>query len=418
MRGRSNATHSRFAVVLIALLAAYGAAPRAEALPPLRQYDSPHYSLRTDVDAALACDLAQRLDAMYDEYTRRLIEFVPGKEMPKFSVLVFNRRADYVEFTGNRAPNTGGVFIPSRNVLAAFLEGQGRDALRRTLQHEAFHQFAYAAIGKNIPTWLNEGLAEVFEEGIYDGQRFQLGEVPPRRLRQLQEDLRSGGITDFASFLTRSEEAWERNMTDTARAASQYGQAWAMTHYLVFATDERGAPRFRARLIDMLRLIHNGKSGADAFRDAFSDNYAGFQKLFTDWANALKATELATYIEHQDVLADLLAGMDKRGRRFDSTSEFRAAMLHSGWQIEYKSGEVTWNTGPNLAVYFNDLNGVPLGGDRLFFDRLFGSTAPPDLVSRPMRGVQLRTRFYPSPSGGKLEHETLTQTPGTPPPPR
>ena len=47
----------------------------------------------------------------------------------------------------------GGMFLPGRNLLAAFLEGQGRQQLRRTLQHEAFHQFAYNAISPDLPIW-------------------------------------------------------------------------------------------------------------------------------------------------------------------------------------------------------------------------------------------------------------------------
>ena len=61
--------------------------------------------------------------------------------------------------------NTGGVFMSGRNLLASFLGDLGRDSLRRTLQHEAFHQFAHTVISPDTPVWLNEGLAQVFEEG-------------------------------------------------------------------------------------------------------------------------------------------------------------------------------------------------------------------------------------------------------------
>ena len=45
-----------------------------------------------------------------------------------------------------------------------------------TVQHEGFHQFAHAVIGGDIPTWLNEGLAEYFGEALFTG-----GRVRPRR---------------------------------------------------------------------------------------------------------------------------------------------------------------------------------------------------------------------------------------------
>src|SRR5208282_5455503 len=104
----------------------------------------------------------------------------------------------YLHIVGLTLAGTGGSFSASRHLLAAFLDGQGRDALRRTLQHEAFHQFASVAIGKNLPTWINEGLAQVFEEGIWTGDGFILGQVPPRRLRQLRKDMDGGTLVDFA----------------------------------------------------------------------------------------------------------------------------------------------------------------------------------------------------------------------------
>src|SRR6185295_13641529 len=132
--------------------------------------------------------LARRMDAMFDDYSRRLADFNPDRRA-KFEVYLFKKRSDYLTFTKNKVPNTGGVFMPGRDTLAAFLEGQGRDALRRTLQHEAFHQFAFNAISPNLTPWVNEGLATVFEEGIFMGRSFSLGQVPPRRVRQLQYDI-------------------------------------------------------------------------------------------------------------------------------------------------------------------------------------------------------------------------------------
>src|SRR5436309_10317166 len=160
------------------------------AAPELRGLETRHYSIHTDLERALAEDLAKRMDAMFDDYCRRLQDFNPDRRT-KFEVYIFSRRVDYMKFTNNRVPNTGGVFMPGRNTLAAFLEFQGRDALRRTLQHEAFHQFAQSAIAPNLAPWINEGLATVFEEGIFMGRSFTLGQVPPRRVRQLQADMKN-----------------------------------------------------------------------------------------------------------------------------------------------------------------------------------------------------------------------------------
>src|SRR5947208_15875271 len=179
-------------LILLALLAVLpGARAAAAAGPPnMREIQTRHYRIHTDLDYELANDLAQRLDAMYDAYSWRLRLFrEEGHEVPRFEVYLYRSQRDYLQLTGNRMKHTGGVFISGRNLLASFLEGQGRDSLRRTLQHEAFHQFAHTVVSPNIPVWLNEGLAQVFEEGVWNGENFSLEQVPPRRIRQLRDDL-------------------------------------------------------------------------------------------------------------------------------------------------------------------------------------------------------------------------------------
>jgi hypothetical protein len=300
---------------------------------------------------------------------------------------------------------------PGRDALAAVLEGQGRDALRRTLQHEAFHQFAYTAIGPKLPIWLNEGLAQVFEEGIFNGQQFSLGQVPPRRLRQLQADLSPADpsackLFDFQAFLKLSDDDWHRNMGDSLKSATEYNQAWAMTHFLVFAADEDGNLKYRSRLIDMLRAVHKGGDGMAAFTGAFGSNFAGFQRRFIEYANQLTPTSQATYIEHQDVLADMLQELKTKGQRFSSIDSFREVLLKNGYYMQYSKANVRWTTGKDMKSYFADLDGRPFDGSHLYLESR--SDAPIcDLVCRPMSGLLLRTRFIEN--DGKCEHETVAE---------
>jgi hypothetical protein len=373
----------------------------------MRTTETAHYIVHTDVDPELAQDLARRMDSMYDEYARRLVEFAPPQDGKRFEVYIYRRRADYLNFTNNRYPNTGGMFMSGRNTLAAVLEGQGRDALRRTLQHEAFHQFAFTAIGPNLPIWVNEGLAQVFEEGIFNGQQFWLGQVPPRRLRQLEADMAARRLLDFPTLLAMSDDQWNEGLADKLKAATQYSQAWAMTHFLVFAPDADGNPRYRSRLIDMLRAVHtNGAEGMPAFTGAFGDNIAGFQRRFVEYANQLTATPQATYIEHQDVLADMLTELRSRGHQFTTLGAFRQKVIDGGYRIEYTKGQVRWNTDRDAQVYFSDLSGRAFDSARLYLDPRPGAPIP-DLVSKPVPGMTLRTRF--TGDSAHVEHELLVE---------
>ena len=390
-----------FVPLLIILLASSTSAD-------LRTYTTNHYRIQTDVDPVLADDLAHRMDAMYDEYARRLADFSSQQGNRLFDVYIFQHHGEYINFTNNRFPNTGGVFM-SGKALAAFLEGQGRDQLRRTLQHEAFHQFAFTAVGPKLPVWINEGLAQIFEEGIYNGKTFQIGEIPPRRVRQLQHDIDDRNLFDFQSFLSMSDKQWAENLAANKELGGrQYNQAWAMAHYLIFSDDAMGPPQFRRRLIDMLKRVHNGENGTDAFVSAFSDNYAGFQQMFLNYARRMKPTPVATYIENQDILADMMIELNSRGQRFNTIPNLRRALIRGRYQVIYTRGGLQWKSSADPNEYFRDLEGNDLGGDQLYLEQRNGAPLP-DIISRPMPGLQLHTRF--SQTGDKIEHEIVVETP-------
>lgn len=379
----------------------------------LRSFDSRHYRIHTDLDPILADDLARRMDVMHDVYADRLSDFVPGSDAappPRFEVYLFQKQKDYLRFAGQQFRNTGGVFMSGRSLLAAFLEGQGRDALRRTIQHEAFHQFAHSYISADLPIWLNEGMAQVFEEGIWTGTEFILGQAPPRRIRQLQADLKDGRLIDFAALTRMTPEQWSANLeADHDVGATQYNQSWAMVYFLLNARDNLGRERYRTRLREMLLLIHKGKGAQEAFTDAFGGNVKGFQARFIEFARDLKATPEATLIENQEVLADLLTELKSRGRTFDSMLAFKRAAVRGRYRLHYTRGQIKWHSDPNPAAYFKDLKGNPYGPEQLFLSAR--ENAPlPDIVCVFSEKALLRTRFHRI--NEVIEHEVLVETIG------
>lgn len=375
----------------------------------LRVLETRHYRIHTDLDAALAEELAARMDAMHGEYSRRLADFRAANARKRFEVYLFARRADYLNFVGEEFTNSGGLFMPRRNLLVAFLQEQGRDGLRRTLQHEAFHQFAFVAIHPNLPVWLNEGIAQLFEEGIWDGQRFWMGQVPPRRLRQLRADFQAKRLTDFRTFMNLPHEQWADQLAGSADAgATQYNQAWAMIHFLAF--DERhGQPVYRQRLVKLLKLLHEGNSAEEAFAQAFSDNIDGFEDRFVEYARRLQATPQATLIEHQDILSDMLTELSRHGKTFVNVDAFRKEIIEGQYRIQYTKGQIQWRTEDDPAAYFRDADGQWLGARHLYFQRRPGAPLP-DIVRRLDDGTQFRACFYQD--GARIEHEVVVESAG------
>ena len=397
------------------------ARPAAAATPPagLRTVTTAHYEIQTDIaDKSFVDDLGKRMDVMYDQYAKQLAEFSPKADAPPLPVLLFAKRSTYAAFAGPAGLNTAGLFAAGKTpFLASFLEPQGRDELRRTLQHEAFHQFAYFTVSKHLPIWLNEGLAQVFEEGIWTGRDFLLGQIPPRRIRQLKLDVDQHRLLPFDRFLTITHKQWATTLHGSAEAgATYYGEAWAVAQFLSRGTNKA----FTKRLNDLLHRLHDidaGTSGdrppeeldtaaAEAFKAVFPKT-RDFQQAFDRWAVAMHASDEATLLERQGTLADFLASYRDKGQAFDTVDAFRRRAVDDGVRMRYWHGAVEYATDPNVNVYFADLQGRLYAADALYFDQPSGRPPPkslPDLVCWPARAFHVRTHFYPG-DKGKLEHE-------------
>jgi hypothetical protein len=377
--------------------------------PRLSSFASEHYIIHTDMDDALAREMMRELELCYGEFSRRLSMFEglgrPGSEDP-FNVYLFSRHTDYISFTGGEFPNTGGLFVSRKRALAVYLEDQGREQLRKTLRHEAFHQFAYEKIGPGLPVWINEGLAQLFEEGIRVDEGLRIGMVPPDRLRQLQHDISSGRLIDFETILKLNDDAWSRTLADRGRAATQYTQAWAMVHFLIFAQDASGNAIYRERFNSMLRDIADGRTGWGSFTRHFGLNVEGFRARFVQYIQALAPTPESKTLEDQRVLAELLVLLKQRGQEFATVDSFRRHVIERRYRLESRRDEVTWSTDADVGVYFRDAQGRLLDARQLRFQPdPFGEL--PALVRQPGDGLIYRTRFYEL--EGKLMHETLCE---------
>jgi hypothetical protein len=397
---------------VICIGAALGAAP------DVRLLSTDHYLIHTDIPPAVADDLGRRMDAMFAEYSRRLDSLASPATKPvagnsalvevpvshdRLEAYLFASKTEYDTATHHRVPNTGGLFFYGpRPFLAAYLEPQGRDALRRVLQHEAFHQFAYFLISKDLPIWLNEGMAQLFEEGIWNGGDFTIGEIPASRAHQLQDDLKAGRLLPLATLLAMTPHDWgQRLVTDAKAGAIQYNESWALVQYL-----SQGPGNNRHKLIAWLSALHEGKEPATSFAAAFPEGAGELQSRFFQWARIISPTPRATMLERQRVLADFLITLKEKGKTFASFSSFRSAVMAQNLQIQYRRGQGNWASDADPTVYFCDAGGRALPPERLFFAPSQGAPLP-DLIYRDGHGSQLHTRFYQGEQ--KIESETVTE---------
>jgi hypothetical protein len=291
-----------------------GAAPRgAASAPALRQYDSPYYAIHSDLDGAVVREASARLTAMAEEYRRRTQGF-GGTIRAKLPFYLYRSRADYYRAGGLKG---SAGFYNGKVLVAAAMSRKTAD-LWRVLQHEGFHQFAHRVIGGSMPIWLNEGLAEYFSEGLWTGDGFVTGVVPPQRLRRVRAMVRTKRLLPFADMVKIDREAWTADVR-----VRNYDQAWSMVHFLVHG----GSGRYRKALLGFIRDVSRSRPPRQAFEERFGRNYDAFQRRCAGWWLALDDNPTADLYTRATVaaLTSFLARAHLQGLRFRTVQEFFAA---------------------------------------------------------------------------------------------
>lgn len=115
------------------------------------------------------------------------------------------------------------------------------ERLLAQLYHEAFHAyvenyvFRHGDAKHQLPRWLNEGLAQVFEAAIFEADTLRLDAPSPKSLALLQADLREAAPLRLMDLLSAGEAPFVASHESDRRATKRhYLYAWGFAYYLVF----------------------------------------------------------------------------------------------------------------------------------------------------------------------------------------
>jgi hypothetical protein len=208
------------------------APPAAPALPSRFTFRLPPYCFISDVemqpDAPLFRDLAKLRDQVYKE-----LQLPAGSAVVQ--VYLFENKDRYEQFMQARYPG-----LPTRR---AFFVAQPRTlggpedllvytswgaSTQQDLRHELTHALLHSVL-KDVPLWLDEGLAEYFELPPENQG------VNPAHLEQLRGGNGMGGL--FKPDLSRLEALGEVKSMNRP----EYREAWAWVHLMLRTTPEAKA---------------------------------------------------------------------------------------------------------------------------------------------------------------------------------
>ena len=152
------------------LLAGCHVAPPALGPQPKYTLENEHLVVQSDVKLSRNHELIKDLDVLREEILATLD--LPVQKQPVI-VYLFGNKARYSQYLQTRYPTLPprrAYFVGSPKELAVYT--CWGDRIQEDMRHEFTHGVLHSTL-KDVPLWLDEGLAEYFEisRSAYRGQR-------------------------------------------------------------------------------------------------------------------------------------------------------------------------------------------------------------------------------------------------------
>ena len=232
----------------------------------------------------------------------------------------------------------------------------------------AVHEYVHIMLRpiKNVPLWLNEGMAEFYSNLRPVGKRVSVGEPLAGRVSLLQANpwlnLETLCAVDYKSpYYT----------TDHSKVSVFYAESWALTHMLAL-----GDP-YRPRFFEFEKLIFAGTEPAEAFQKAFGKS---MREVLTDLHRYIQQGTLpgrmfdvtleksaedpeikpVTPFESGLVLANILADLNKTGDAREAYTKL-AAENPASPEVPEALGYLAWRQGNQDEVRAEFAKAVELG---------------------------------------------------------
>jgi hypothetical protein len=193
-----------------------------------------HYDIHTTLlDPLMLRQVPAFVESVYREYQKQLPS--PIETQTRLTIYLFGTREQWEDFTKKFAGRRWQAYLQIKKG-AYYLNGScvtyniGRKATFSVLGHEGWHQFNSRHFAYRLPSWLDEGIATLFEISRYDKGRFYF--EPHKnggRLAGLRKTILNKNMIPLKELISLNPGYVIR---DTDSVMAFYSQAYALARFL------------------------------------------------------------------------------------------------------------------------------------------------------------------------------------------
>ena len=235
----------------------------ADSAPIWLQVTTPHFTVVTDASAKQARHIAGQFERMQAVFQKLLPASHPDPGSPIIVLAVKNSREfaalQPAAYQQKGSLKLAGLFLQNtdRNYILVRLDTEGPHPFS-VIYHEYTH---YITRHENYPLWLNEGMAEFFENTDIDPKEVRLGQPSEGDLQLLASER----LLPLPTLFTVDHDSPFYH--DEQKGTMFYAQSWALT-YMLFHNDYS---KKTTLLTSYIKALDDGQTSLAAATTAFGD---------------------------------------------------------------------------------------------------------------------------------------------------
>jgi hypothetical protein len=193
-----------------------------------------HYRIKTTLNDMLTLRMMPAfLESAYAGYQKELPERI--ETVNKFDVYLFETRKQWEKFTEDFAGTHAdlykriqkGAYCHKGACVAYYI---GRNETYAAVGHEGWHQFCGRHFAYRLPSWLDEGIATLFETGAYKGNEWVFEpQTNMGRLAGMKKTLQTGNVIPVKQLVALNPGEVIGGMDDTV---AFYSESYSLVRFL------------------------------------------------------------------------------------------------------------------------------------------------------------------------------------------